>query len=66
VQPDLTELRGQLAQIVGADHAAADQPAALKFSVDGIAPGLVVRPGTQDEVSKVLTACAAANAAVIP
>ena len=66
MQPDLAGLRGQLEKIVGAEHAVADPTAAVKFSVDGVVPGVVVRPGTQDEASKVLAACADANAAVIP
>ncbi len=66
MQPELAGLRGQLEQIVGAEHAPAGPTAAAKFSVDGMVPELVVRPGTQGEVSKVLAACAEANAAVIP
>jgi len=66
VQPDLAGLRGRLEQIVGAEHAVAGPAAAVKFSVDGVVPGVVVRPGTQDEAAKVLAACADANAAVIP
>lgn len=34
--------------------------------VDGVRPTLAVRPGTQDEVSDVVRACAAAGAAMIP
>jgi glycolate oxidase FAD binding subunit len=37
-----------------------------KFAVDGVVPGLCVRPGTQEEVSKVVAACSAAGAAMIP
>jgi len=66
VQPDLTALRGQLEKIVGSEYAVAGPPAAVEFSVDGMVPEVVVRPGTQDEVAKVLAACADTNAAVIP
>jgi glycolate oxidase FAD binding subunit len=66
VQLDLAGLRGQLEKIVGADHVGVGPTATGKFSVDGVVPGLLVRPGTQDEVSKALAACASANAAVIP
>jgi glycolate dehydrogenase FAD-binding subunit len=66
VQLDLAGLRGQLEKIVGADHVGVGPTATGKFSVDGVVPGLLVRPGTQDEVSKALAACAGANAAVIP
>jgi len=65
VQPDLAGLRGQLEKIVGAEHVGAGA-ATARFSVDGVLPGVVVRPGTQDEVCRVLAACADANAAVIP
>jgi len=34
--------------------------------VDGLRPALAVRPGTQDQVSAVVRACAAAGAAMIP
>jgi glycolate oxidase FAD binding subunit len=66
VQPDLAGLRGHLEKIVGAEHVGAGPAATIKLGVDGVLPGVVVRPGTQDEVSRVLAACAAANAAVIP
>jgi glycolate oxidase FAD binding subunit len=62
---DLAGLRGQLDKIVGAERVGVGPTATVKFSVDGVVPGLVVRPGTQDEVSKVLAACAGENAAVI-
>ena len=66
MQPDLAGLRGQLERIVGAEHAVAGATAAVKFSVDGMVPGLVVGPGTQEEVSSVLAVCAEASAAVVP
>jgi glycolate oxidase FAD binding subunit len=66
VQPDLAGLRGQLEKIAGAAHVGAGPVATVKFSVDDVLPGIVVRPGTQDEVAKVLAACTGANAAVIP
>jgi glycolate oxidase FAD binding subunit len=66
VQPDLAGLRRQLEKIVGADHVADGPAATAKFSVDGVIPGVVVRPGTQDAAAHVLAACAAAGAAVIP
>ena len=66
MQPDLAGLRGRLETIVGPEHTVADPSAAVKFSGDGVVPRLVVRPGTQEEVSKVLAACADADAAVIP
>lgn len=66
MQPDAARLRGQLEQIVGTEHTLAAPNATGKFGVDGVVPGLVVRPGTQDDVANVLAACADADAAVIP
>ena len=66
MQPDLTGLRGQLEKIVGAEQVSAGPAATVRFSVDGVMPGLTVRPGTQEEVSKVAAACAAAGATMIP
>ena len=62
MQPDLTGLRGQLEKIVGAEQVSAGPAATVRFSVDGVMPGLTVRPGTQEEVSRVVAACAAAGA----
>ncbi len=66
MQPDAARLQRQLEQIVGTEHTLAGPNATVKFGVDGVVPGLVVRPGTQDEVANVLGACADAEAAVIP
>jgi glycolate oxidase FAD binding subunit len=66
VHPDLTGLRGQLEKIVGAEYVGAGPAATARFAVDGVIPGLTVRPGTQDEVSKAVSACAAAGATMIP
>jgi len=66
VQPDLAGLCAHLEKIVGADRVGVGPAATTSFGVDGVLPGLVVRPGTQDEVRRVLAACAAANAAAIP
>jgi glycolate oxidase FAD binding subunit len=63
VHGDLDKLRGQLEAILGQDQVAAGTAA---FAVDGMAPELVVRPGTQDEVSQVVAACAKVGAAMIP
>lgn len=66
MHPDLTGLRGQLEKIVGAEYVGAGPAATARFAVDGVIPGLTVRPGTQDEVSKAVSACAAAGATMIP
>ncbi len=62
---DLDSLRGRLQAIVGRERVEGAARAAA-FAVDGILPELVVRPGTQDEVSQVVAACARAGAAMIP
>ncbi|HEX7550763.1 MAG TPA: FAD-binding oxidoreductase, partial [Candidatus Methylomirabilis sp.] len=66
MHPDLTGLRGQLEKIVGAEYVGAGPAATARFAVDGVIPGLTVRPGTQDEVAKAVSACAAAGATMIP
>ncbi len=63
---DLGSLRGRLEGIVGASHVSSDPASLLPLAVDGVIPGLEVRPGTQEEVSKVVATCAAAGAAMIP
>jgi glycolate oxidase FAD binding subunit len=66
VHSDLSNLRGQLEAIVGQDQVVAGVAGTAAFAVDGILPELVVRPGTQDEVSQVVAACARIGAAMIP
>ena len=63
---DLSSLCGQLEAIVGQEHVLAGVGRTAAFAVDGMLPELVVRPGTQDEVSKVVAACARTGAAMIP
>jgi glycolate oxidase FAD binding subunit len=55
-----------LEAIVGQDQVVAGVAGTAAFAVDGILPELVVRPGTQDEVSQVVAACARIGAAMIP
>lgn len=38
----------------------------VPFAVDGRVPALTIRPGTQDEVASVVSACAAEGAALVP
>jgi glycolate oxidase FAD binding subunit len=66
VHSDLEMLCGQLEAIVGKEHVAAGAARTAAFAVDGMLPELVVQPGTQDEVSQVVAACAKAGAALIP
>ena len=62
---DLEGLQRQLSEIVGGEHVAAG-PAAAACVVDGVAPQLVVHPGTQEAVEAVVAACGSAGAAVAP
>jgi glycolate oxidase FAD binding subunit len=62
---DLDGLARKLSGIVGEDHVLADG-AAVAYAVDGISPRLAVRPGTQQEVEAVVTACGSAGAAMAP
>jgi glycolate oxidase FAD binding subunit len=59
-------LRGQLEDIVGGPNVSAGLEANAAFAVDGRIPDLVVRPGTQEEVSQVVRACAEAGKTILP
>jgi glycolate oxidase FAD binding subunit len=61
--PELDSLQRQLSAAVGAEQVQAGA-AAAGFAVDGVAPRLVVRPRSQEEVRAVVAACGAAGAAV--
>ena len=63
---DLASLRRQLEDIAGKGHVDADPESTAAFAVDGLIPPLTVRPGTQDEVAAVVSACAAEGAALVP
>jgi len=62
---DLEGLQRQVSEIVGGEHVAAG-PAAAACVVDGVAPQLVVHPGTQEAVEAVVASCGSAGAAVAP
>jgi glycolate oxidase FAD binding subunit len=62
---DLVTLQGRAGAVVGAEHVFGGAAAAA-FAVDGVAPRLVARPGTQEEVRAVVAAAAEAGAAVAP
>ncbi len=66
MQPEAGELRARLEAVVGAAHVDVGPVATGPFAVDGVAPTLTVRPGSQEEVAKVVAACAAAEAALTP
>jgi glycolate oxidase FAD binding subunit len=65
VQAESDHLHRRLAEIVGSDHVTAGA-ARVGFTVDGVIPSLVIRPGSQEETAAVMATCAAAGAAVIP
>jgi glycolate oxidase FAD binding subunit len=66
VSHDLASLRLQFEDIAGKGHVDADPGSTAAFAVDGLIPSLIVRPGTQDEVAAVVSACAAEGAALVP
>jgi len=66
VSPDLASLQRRLVDLVGAHHVDAAPESTVPFAVDGRVPALTVRPGTQDEVASVVSACAAEGAALVP
>jgi glycolate oxidase FAD binding subunit len=56
----------RLPDIVGAAHAISD-PAQLAFyEIDGVTPGVAVRPGSREEIVELVKFAAAENLAVIP
>lgn len=61
----MADLAKTLEGIVGAAHTRVDGEAG-GYAVDGVAPSVIVFPGSVEEVSAVLTACGQAGAAVVP
>jgi len=59
-------LHDALGDLVGAPHLLRDPAALLAYAVDGVVPGAVVRPGSAEEVSRVLALCATEGLAVVP
>lgn len=59
-------LHDALADLVGRPHVLRDPVALTRYAVDGLVPGLVVRPGAAEEVSRVLALCSAEGLAVVP
>jgi glycolate oxidase FAD binding subunit len=57
-----TELAGLIESVVGGEHVTAG-PA---LQVDGLAPLLLIKPGSSEEVARCLRICADLDAAVIP
>ena len=63
---DPVALAAHLEEIVGRGALSAGEDHLAPYVVDGVRPGLIVRPGTQEDVSRVVAACAAAGATMIP
>jgi glycolate oxidase FAD binding subunit len=57
-----TELAGLIESVVGSQHVAAE-PA---FQIDGLAPSLLIKPASSEEVASCLRICADLDASVIP
>jgi glycolate oxidase FAD binding subunit len=55
-----------LADIVGHEHCLRGEAALGPYAVDGVSPTVVIRPGTTEEVSRVVALAAAARLAVAP
>ena len=63
---NVAALQDRLSRIVGAEYVGGGPESTAPYAIDGVVPGLTVRPGTQEEVSKAVVACAAAGASMIP
>jgi glycolate oxidase FAD binding subunit len=59
-------LHDALLDIAGAAHVLRDPGALAPYAVDGVVPSAVVRPGSADEVSRVLALATAEKLGVIP
>ncbi|MGH7412855.1 MAG: FAD-binding oxidoreductase, partial [Candidatus Rokuibacteriota bacterium] len=55
-----------LADVAGREHTRREAPALARYAVDGLIPSVVVRPGSVEEVSRVVALCAAERLAVMP
>ena len=61
-----TNLQDRLEEIIGAGYVDSTADTLASFTLDGMAPLLVARPGTQEEVAAVVTTCASTHTAMIP
>jgi glycolate oxidase FAD binding subunit len=59
-------LHDALADLVGREHLLRDPAGLARYAVDGLVPGAVVRPGSGEEVGRLLALCAAERLAVVP
>jgi len=62
---DPSNLAQKLFSLVGEEYVLTG-PAAALYAVDEVAPALVVRPASQQEVASVAAACSAAGASMLP
>ena len=58
-------LHDALADLVGPAHVLRDPVARTRYAVDGLVPGVVVRPADAEEVSRVLALCSSERLAVV-
>jgi glycolate oxidase FAD binding subunit len=58
-------LHDALAELIGRPHVVQDLAARSRYAVDGLVPGVVVRPGSAEEVSHVLALCSSERLAVV-
>ncbi len=59
-------LHDALADLVGREHLLRDPAGLVRYAVDGLVPGVVARPGSGEEVGRLLALCAAERLAVVP
>ena len=59
-------LHEALADLVGREHLLRDPAGLARYAVDGLVPGVVARPGSAEEVGRLLALCAAERLAVVP
>lgn len=60
------KLLGALAGICGAGNVSSDASALAAYSIDGVAPGAMVRPGSGEEIVEILKLCSAEKIGVVP
>jgi len=59
-------LHDALTDIAGREHVLRDASARAPYAVDGVVPGVVIRPESAEQVSRVLALCAAERLALVP
>jgi glycolate oxidase FAD binding subunit len=60
------KLLGTLTGIAGEENTSVNAPDIARYVVDGLAPQVVVRPGSAEEIAEIFRLCAADKLAVIP